>query len=370
VVADLAQRIQGAIRLDIGDPDFSTPTHVVDAIARAAAEGHTHYGPARGLPSRRAAIAEDFARREGAPCEPDRIVVTAGAAGGLFCALLTLVDSGDEVLLPDPGWANLVPMTLAAGGRPVLYPLDRDAGFEPDLDALAGLIGPRTRAIVVNSPGNPTGAVLRAETLTALSTLAAEHGVWVISDECYDRFVFEGAHVGTAGVSPAPESVLTVCSFSKTYAMTGWRLGYVVAAPEISDLVARMQEAVLSCPSTPVQKGAEAALAGPQTSVTEMRTAYAQRREVALATLDAHGVAYVRPRGAFYVMVDVSPSGESSPDFAARLLAESKVAVVPGNAFGAHGEGLVRVSLTASEDELAAGLERLAQTLATGKRAA
>ncbi|HEV3403126.1 MAG TPA: aminotransferase class I/II-fold pyridoxal phosphate-dependent enzyme, partial [Gaiellaceae bacterium] len=293
-----------------------------------------------------------------------------GAAAGLFCSLLALVDAGDEVLLPDPGWSNLVPMTLAAGARPVFYALDRGAGFEPDLDAVAKLIGPRTRAIVVNSPGNPTGAVLARDTLGTLTRLAAERGIWLVSDECYDRLVLDGEHVGAASTAPEPDGVLTVCSFSKTYAMTGWRVGYVVAPAPIAALVARMQEAVLSCPSTPAQKGAEAALAGPQHAVTDMRTAYARRRDLALAALDAHGVGYVRPRGAFYVMVDISASGQSSQDFATALLAERKVAVVPGSAFGAQGEGLVRVSFAAPEASIDAGLDLLGQAVEASRRAA
>jgi aspartate aminotransferase len=364
VMAELARRTDGAIRLDIGDPDFATPAHVVDAIARAAADGHTHYGPASGLPSLRAALAESMS------CSPEQVVVTVGAAGALFCSLLAIADAGDEVLLPDPGWANLVPMTLAAGARPVPYPLDRATGFEADLDALVALIGPRTRALVLNSPANPTGAVFSREAITAVATLAAERGIWLISDECYDALVLEGEHVAAAAVSPEPAGVVTVRSFSKTFAMTGWRVGYVVATPEIAALVARAQEAVLSCPATPVQLGAEAALCGPQDSVEEMRAAYARRRELALSTLDAGSAGYVRPRGAFYVMVDIAPSGQSSQDFALRLLTESKVAVVAGSAFGLRGEGLVRVSFAAPDEAVARGLTLLAEGLHTHWKAA
>jgi len=364
VMADIARRTEGVIRLDIGDPDFDTPTHVVDAIARAAAAGETHYGPATGLPTLRAALAASMS------CDPEQVVVTVGAAGALFCSLLALVDGDDEVLLPDPGWANLVPMTLAAGARPVLYPLDRTTGFEPDLDALAALIGPRTRALIVNSPGNPTGAVFSRETLAAIAELAAERGIWLISDESYDALVLEGEHVPAASVSPEPGGVVTVRSFSKTYAMTGWRVGYVAGSPAVASLVARVQEATLSCPATPVQRGVEAALVGPQDSVAEMRAAYARRREIALATLAAGGAGYVRPRGAFYVMVDVTPSGQSSEDFALRVLREHKVAVVAGSAFGPHGEGLVRVSLAAPDDAVARGLWLLAEALQTHWKAA
>lgn len=356
-MAELAGQTDGAIRLDIGDPDFATPRHIVEAVARAASDGETHYGPAAGLPSLRAAVAD------ASSVTPAQVVVTAGAAGGLSCALLALLDVGDEVLLPDPGWANLTPMALAAGAIPVLYPLDRTRGFEPDLDALSALIGPRTRALVLNTPGNPTGAVLRREVVAAVAELAFDRGLWLISDECYDQLVFAGEHVTASSVAPDPGSVVTVRSFSKTYAMTGWRIGYVLAAEPVAELVARVQEATISCVATPVQKGAEAALAGPRTEVEEMRFAYSRRRDLAFATLDAHQVDYVRPDGAFYVMIDVSGSGLTSATFAENLLREERVAVVAGSAFGPHGEGLIRVSFAAPDASIESGLETIGAAL-------
>ena len=215
--------------------------------------------------------------------------------------------------------------------------------------------------LVVNSPGNPTGAVLAPETLHALVELAGRHDLWVVSDECYEELVFEGRHVSPGAL--APERTVSVFSFSKTYAMTGWRVGYAVCPPEVAALLAKAQEALVSCVSTVSQKAAEAALTGPQEGVAAMREAYRARRDVALAVLAAAEVGSVRPGGAFYLMVEVGEV-EPSEAFARRLLAERQVAVTPGSAFGAGGEGMVRVSLAASEEAIATGLERLAAGVA------
>jgi aspartate aminotransferase len=359
---ELALRTEGAIRLDIGDPDFGTPPHIVDAAARAAREGFTHYGPAAGLPALRELVAAKVARVNGFHCSPEQVVVTVGGAGAIFLTLLALLDPGDEVLVPDPGWPNYLSLTAAAGGVPAAYPLDAAREFDPDLEALERLVGPRTRAIVVNSPGNPTGAVHSPAVLSGLLELAERRDLWLVSDECYDELVLEGEHASAAALGRGGR-VVTIFSFSKTYAMTGWRVGYVVAPPDLADLIALAQECVVSCPSTVAQKAAEAALLGPRGPVEAMRAAYLRRRDLALARLDARGIEYVRPRGAFYALVELTGSDQPSRDFARRLLAKEHVAVVPGSAFGARGEGRVRVSLAASEESIATGIDRLADAL-------
>jgi len=357
--AERAGQTRDVVRLDIGDPDFATPPHVVEAVARAATGGLTHYGPSAGLPSLRAALAARLIQ-DGASA-PERVVVTVGAAGALFCGLLALTDPGDEVLLPDPGWAGLPSLVHAAGLASSFYPLDPATGFEPDLDALDAAIGPRTRVVVLNTPGNPTGAVFSRRAVERVAEITASRGVWLMADECYEQLVFEGEHVSVAESSPAPETVLRISSFSKTYAMTGWRVGYAVGDPAVIDAIARIQEAELLCPPTPTQKGAEAALLGPQDVVATMRDAYRARRDLAMATLDSAGIPFVRPGGAFYLLAGTG--GEPSLAFADRLLAEQRVAVVAGAAFGAGGEGFVRVSLAAYEDALARGLGRLADAV-------
>jgi len=355
----LALELPDAIRLEIGDPDFATPAHIVDAAAEAARAGFTHYGPSAGLPTLRALIAGKVASRTGVACAPEQVVVTTGACGALHASLHALLDPGDEVLVPDPGWTTLVPMAVSAGVEPVPYRLDPARGFALDADAVAARIGPRTRAIVVNSPGNPTGAVASRAELERVLELARAHDLWVVSDECYEDLVFEGEHVSPAALGD-PDRVIAVYSFSKSYAMTGWRVGYAVAPAEVAPLLAEAQEPVVSSASTVSQKAAEAALTGPQDVVAEMRDVYRRRRDAALARLDAAGVGYVRPGGAFYLMVDVARAGDA---FAHRLLLERRVAVVPGAAFGDAGRGFVRISLAAPDDALDAGLDRLAAAL-------
>ena len=358
-MAQLARGIPDAIRLETGDPDFVTPVHIIEAAAKAAREGFTKYTPSAGLSSLRERIAEKVRDRNGIAVSPEQVIVTTGGGGGLFTTFLVLLDPGDEVLVPDPGWPGYPAQIHFLGGVTVRYPLDRGRGFEPDLEALESLVGPRTKVLVVNSPSNPTGAVYGPETLGAMLELARKRDLWVVSDECYDELVFDGAHTSMAALGEQ-DRVLTVFTFSKSYAMTGWRVGYVVAPGEVAEALAKAQEPVVANCSAVSQKAAEAALLGPQDVVREMREAYRRRRDDATALLDAAGVGYVRPRGAFYLMADISASGEPSIEFAHRLLLEQHVSVVPGIAFGPHGEGSVRVSLSVAPDLLHAGVERLA----------
>jgi len=353
-----ASAIPGAIRLELGDPDFVTPVHIVDAARDAALAGFTKYTLPAGLPSLRELLAVKLRERNGIERSPNEIVVTAGACGALFTAMLALLEPGDEVLLPDPGWPNYPPIVEAVGCRAVYYPLDLRAGGAPDPGALEARIGPSARAIVVNSPGNPAGQVLSGEVLSSLLEIARQRDLWVISDEAYEDVLFEGEHVSLTG-----DRVVSIFSFSKSYAMTGWRVGYAVAPDaEVAARIARAQEPVTWSVSSVSQKAAEAALLGPQACVAEMREAYRTRRDAALAQLDAAGIGYVRPRGAFYLMVDVSAAGDDV-DFAWRLLEDAGVAVVPGKAFGPTGAGYVRVSLSVAPDALAAGIELLTTLL-------
>jgi aspartate/methionine/tyrosine aminotransferase len=360
-MAELARTVPDVLNLGVGDPNFVTPPHVIEAAAQAAREGFTKYTASDGFATLRELIAVKVRARNGLAAPVEQVVVTTGGCGGLFTSLLVLVDPGDEVLLPDPGWANYPPMAHVLEARPVFYPLDPARDWEPDLDALEALVSPRSTVVVVNSPGNPTGAVYGPEVLAGVLDLAARHDLWVISDECYDEIVFEGVHTSTATIGE-PDRVLTVFTFSKSYAMTGWRVGYVVAPPPVAQALGKAQEPVVGNASSISQKGAEAALSGPQDCVREMRDAYRDRRDTAAAILDERGIGYVRPRGAFYLMADVSPAGESLA-FAKRLLQEEHVSVVPGSAFGPGGEGWVRVSLCVDPGTLAAGLDRLGTAL-------
>lgn len=360
---DLASGVPDVLHLEVGEPDFPTPPHVVEAAVRAARGGFTHYTPNAGLPELRAAIAEVASVAHARPVGVEQVVVTSGSVCGLMTTLMALVEPGEEVLLPDPGWPNYEMMVRSIGGVPIRYRLDAAHGYGPDLGALKRQIGPRTKALLVNSPSNPTGAVFSVGMVRGVVELAAEHDLYVLSDEVYDQLVYEGEHVSAARWD-SDGRVISAYSFSKTYAMTGWRVGYVVAAPAIATVVAKLQEPIVSCPSAVSQKAAEAALAGPQTCVVEMRRAYQQRRDAALRILNDAGVPATLPRGAFYVLVDVSRVTQDTYAFARRLLREQRVGTAPGETFGPAGRGLVRVSLAADQAIVEEGVRRLAAVVA------
>jgi aspartate/methionine/tyrosine aminotransferase len=362
-VFDLANRIPDAIRLEIGEPSFATPRHVVDAAFEAARAGRTGYTPNGGYASLREALAAKIARVDGFAVEPEQVVVTPGAMNALFSIYLALLEPGDEVLLPTPGYPNMDEMVRLLGGEPVFYRLEAATGYLPSRDELEPLVTPRTKAIFANTPANPTGAVFPAETVRGLAELAAERGIWLISDEVYDELVLdELPHVSAAALVPeAP--IVSVYSFSKVHAMTGWRVGYCAAPPELADVLRKLQEPQVSCPSAVAQHAAAAVLAGPRGEFDAMRDAYRERRDRAVEVAAAHGLDVFRTQGTFYMLVDVSASGLSAREFTLRALDEQHVAVAPGEVFGPGGEGLVRVSFGVEADVLAEGMARLAQAI-------
>ena len=361
-MAELARQFPDAIRLEVGDPSFDTAQHICDAAFAAMADGYTRYTPSGGFKTLRDLLADKVGVRNGISAEPEQIVVTAGGCGGLFTTLLTLLDRGDEVLVPDPGWPNYRAMIHVLGASSIGYPVElRSGALDPGV--VESLITSRTKALIVNSPNNPTGAVYTAQALEELVAICDRHDIWLISDECYDELVFDGRHESVYAVAPS-EHVITVFSFSKTYAMTGWRVGYVVGPRRFAEELVKNQEPVHGNASSVSQKAAEAALTGSQQVVAAMRDSYRQRRDLAVGLLEAAGVGHVVPHGAFYVMVDVSPLG-ASMDAARTLLERDGVSVVPGSAFGPRGEGWARISLCAEESVLRDGLGRIAQRLDT-----
>jgi aspartate aminotransferase len=357
---ELAMRDPEAIRLEIGEPDVPTPAHVVAAAGRDAAAGHTGYTSSTGTPELRAALAEKVRRVNGLDVTAADVVVTHGAMHGLAMAINALAGPGDEVLLPDPEFPNWRMAAVAAGVDVATYPAHAANGFVPTLEDIAAAVTPATKVIVVCSPNNPTGAMYPADLLAGVVELARERDLWVFSDECYEAITFGDPHVSPAAFD-TDGRVLTFFSFSKTYAMTGWRLGYVVSRdPGVVDLLGQVAEATVACPSSVSQRAALAALTGPQEDVAAAVASYQGRRDAAVALLASRGVASVEPQGAFYLMVDVSGATGDSEAFALRLLDERHVAVSPGSAFGAAGEGMVRVSLASERTALLAGLDRLA----------
>ncbi len=361
VMADLAREVPDVIRLEVGDPDFVTPAHIIEAAARAASAGYTRYPPSAGYPELRELIAQKVTHRNQLPTTADQVVVTTGGGGGLFTTFLALLNPGDEVLVSDPVWPGYPAQIHLQNGVLKRFPLDRQRGFALDPDAIERSIGPRTKVLVINSPCNPTGAVYGADELKRVVEIAEHHDLWVISDECYDEIILEGEAVSLATLG-GRDRIITVFTFSKTYAMTGWRIGYVVASRELAAIIGKLQEPVVASASSLSQKGAEAALLGPQGVVAKMVDSYRERRDLAMELLDGEGIGYVRPCGAFYLMVDTSPAGDSL-DFARRLLREERVGTVPGSAFGPGGEGMVRVSLASSKADLEVGLRALSACL-------
>lgn len=363
-IMDLAWEIGDVVHLEVGEPNFETPVHVCEAAARAAMSGATRYTPNAGIPELRAALAEKVSERNGLDATPDQVVVSAGAVEALFASLVTVLSPGDEILLPDPGWPNFRMMANLLGATPIFYPLRPENGFRPDPEEIATLISPRTRVLLVNTPSNPLGVVLERYELEALLDVAARAGLWVVSDECYDELTFDGELVSPASLGHEA-SVITAYSFSKTYAMTGWRVGYAVVPAELAAYLAKVQEPLISCVNAVAQHAAVAAVTGPQDAVHEMRSAYRRRRDVAMEVAAEHSLPFVRPSGAFYFWVDVRATSDTSHELALRLVRDHHVATAPGTAFGARGEGWMRLSLANTEDAIRSGLTALSIAVAT-----
>jgi len=351
----------GAIRLDVGQPDFPTPQHIKDAGKRAIDENKTFYTHTQGFHSLREKLVAKLARVNGIKTSPERIAAGPGGVGAIAAVLGAVVERGDEVLLPDPGWPNYRMMMAWTGAREVLYPCPPTLGFQPDLDALAGLITPKTKVLLVNSPNNPTGAVYPRETMEAFVALAQKHNLWLLSDECYDQIVLDGSWTSPATLAPDDPRIATIFTFSKTYSMTGWRIGYVTGSAELIDSATKVLESNSSCVSTISQVAAEAALDGPQDCVSEMVDAYRHRRGLVVDLLKEAGLFISEPAGAFYCMADISPSGMQARDFAFALLRERGVSVAPGTAFGRVAANAVRISLASSDQDLREGVGRLAE---------
>ena len=362
-IMDLARELPDVVHLEVGEPGFPTPEHIVQAAERAMEQGFTKYTPNAGLRSLREQIVAKLRTVNGLDVGIDNVVVTTGAVGGLATAVMAVVEPGEEVLIPDPGWPNFGMMVTCAHAVPRLYPLSPQDGFWPRIENIEDCICPRSKAMIINSPCNPTGAVFDAELIESLVDFAVRHDLYLIADEVYEQLVFEAEHVSPGRFDPNGR-VVGVHSFSKTYAMTGWRVGYVVASEEVAALIAKLQEPYFSCASSVSQKAAEVALAGPQECVGQMREEYREHRDLAARLLADGGLSFVKPAGAFYTMVDITPFGMDSYAFARRLLQESRVAVAPGGTFGPSADGYVRVSLAPTAEEMHEGLSRLASFVA------
>jgi aspartate aminotransferase len=352
------------IHLEIGEPDFDTPVHIRDAAKQALDAGATHYGPSAGLPELREAIAKHVAETRGVPVSPDEVVVTPGAKPIMFFTILALAGPGDEVIYPNPGFPIYESVINFAGATPVPIPLREESGFGFDLPHFERSVSPRTRLIIVNSPQNPTGGVLDRGQMERVAALAADRRIPVLSDEIYRQFLYEGEFVSMMDMPGMRDLVILLDGFSKSYAMTGWRLGYGVMPVPLAEHVTRLMVNSASCTASFVQLAGVAALQGDQAPVARMVAEFRRRRDVIVDGLNGlPGVSCTRPRGAFYAFPNITGTGRSSAEVADRLLDQAGVAVLSGAAFGQYGEGYLRLSYANSEANLRIALERMRPVL-------
>lgn len=361
---DLAAQSPEAVNLSVGQPGFDTPRHIVEAATRALEEGQTQYTPGLGIRELREAIARKVRRENRLEADPDmEIMVTAGAMEGVMLALLAVVDSGDDVIIGDPAYTNYPGQIKLADGRPVTVPVLEGHGFRMDPADIEFAITEKAKILMINTPANPTGTVLRMEDLQAIAEIAQRRDLFVLSDEPYERFTYDGIeHISLASLPDMKERTISVFSVSKTYAMTGFRLGYVVAPARVIDVMHKMQEDVVSCIPAFVQRAGIAALDGPQDCVHRMLEEYDRRRRFVVQALnEMDGISCLEPKGAFYAFPNVSSLGRTSEEVAVHLLKSNKVVCVPGTAFGSRAEGHLRLSYASSLEQLEEGLPRIAE---------
>jgi aspartate/methionine/tyrosine aminotransferase len=361
-IMELAWKIPDCIHLEVGQPNFSTPDYVGNAGIQAIKDGFTAYTSARGIPDLQDAIFDKLWQRNGFRANSNQLTVCPGAVTAIDSAVMAIVEAGDEVLLPDPSWHNPKSMVNFLGATTIPYSLKPENNFLPDLAEMESLITARTKLIVVNSPANPTGVVFPRSLLENIYALASKYDLYIISDEIYEEFTFDGSHFSLRSID-VDDRVLAVYGLSKSHAMTGWRFGYIIAPAHISEVITKLQESLVSCASSITQKAAVAALRNPYDAVESMKLAYQKRRDIALEILRRYGLYEYTPSGAFYLMVNVGRWGTDADNIAKQLLRETKVATAPGTAFGSNMKQYVRVSLAASDEDIQLGLERICQAL-------
>lgn len=353
------------IHLEIGEPDFDTPAHIIEAACRALHSGYTHYVPSAGIPELREAIAEDVSKSRGIPVNPNQVVVTPGAKPIMFFVILALAESGDEVIYPNPGFPIYESMINFVGAKPVPLRLLEEREFAFDVDELRSKINPRTKLIIINSPHNPCGGMLSKEDLAAIAEIVAKYDVMILSDEIYSRIVYDGEFVSITRFPGMAERTIILDGFSKTYAMTGWRLGYGVMPEALAAQIAKLMNNSNSCTAAFTQVAGVEALKGPQDESYKMVAAFKERRDFVVKGLNAiPGIRCLLPKGAFYVFPnfqEVIQRGKfaNCKALADALLQEAGVATLSGTAFGAYGEGYLRLSYANSIQNLEKALQRI-----------
>ena len=353
------------IHLNIGRPDFDTPAHIKEAAKKALDEKKVHYSSNYGIPPLTQALADKLQQDNQMSYAPSEIIVTVGGNEAVFMAMMGLLDSGDEVLIPDPCWLNYFYCVQMAGAVPISVPAKEEHQFTPHIDDFRSRITDKTKMIVINTPNNPTGSVYSAEFLAELAQLAVEKDLYVLSDEIYEKMVYDGhRHVSFGSLAGMKERTVTVSGFSKNYSMTGWRLGFVAASPDAISAMVRIHQYVTICATSFAQWGAVAALTGPQDDVHHMVGEFDKRGALVSSALqEMPGIQVSKPAGAFYIFPSIKETGKSSQEMAQYLLDEAKIAVVPGHVFGDFGEGYIRLSYANSYENLEMALSNMSAAL-------
>ncbi len=356
------------IHLEIGEPDFDTPRHIREAAKEALDEGYTHYGPAAGMPQLREAIAKSIGETRSIQVKPEQVVVTPGAKPIMFFSILALVQEGDEVIYPNPGFPIYESVIRFAGAKAVPIPLREERAFSFDVEQLRSLITDKTRLIILNSPHNPTGGMLSADDLKAIAEMVKDRDLMILSDEIYEFVLYEGQFNSIASLPGMQEKTIILHGFSKTYAMTGWRLGFGVMPEWLAEKITQMQVNSNSCPNSFVQFGGLAALQGPQDESRQMVAEFQRRRDVIVEGLNSlQGVSCLKPGGAFYVFPNVTElvkkTGKSTKELADYFLNEAGVAVLSGTAFGEYGEGYLRLSYANSVENIQKAIDWMGQAI-------
>lgn len=352
------------VHLEIGEPDFDTPRNIIDAAINALNEGYTHYGPSAGMPQVRKVFSEFLTTDRGVEVKPDNIVVTPGAKPILFFSILALVDAGDEVIYPNPGFPIYESVINFVGAKPVPIPLREEKAFSFDLEEMKELVNDKTKLIIINSPQNPTGGVLTPGDMKGIAELAEKHDAWILSDEVYSKMVYDGEHVSIYDYPEVKNRTILLEGHSKTYAMTGWRLGYAAMPEELAAQISKLQTNSNSCTSSFTQMAGIEALTGPQEESKKMMAEFKARRDMFVEGLNQlPGFKCLKPKGAFYVFPNITGTGKKSKELEEFLLEEAGVAGLSGTSFGEYGEGYLRFSYANSQENLKKALEKIKAVL-------
>lgn len=363
VVFNKVENRSDLTKFTLGEPNFDTAPHIIEAAYKAMREGHTHYVHNAGVMELREAIAEKLQRDNGLVYDPKtEIMVGNGGTDTIYLAMQAILAEGDEVIVPGPYWTPYPLLTSLCHAKPVVVPMLEEDGFMYNLENLKKAVNNRTKMLILNSPCNPTGGMASLELLKGIAELAQKFDFWVISDEVYEMLVFEGnRHYSIAALPGMRERTIVANSFSKSYAMTGWRVGYIASVNRLIANTIKLHELEASCTNVPAQYGAIAALRGDQSVINDMVQQYARRRKMLISGLNSiKGISCVPPKGTFYAFVNIQRANMDTDVFCDRLIDEAKLVVIPGNAFGEYGEGYVRMSFAVSDETIVTGLEKLA----------